>query len=163
MVTSVGAASCFVELDIAGIVAEIRDEQRGYLQPTLAELFSKEEPVAVTSNAKKRYATYRSYIGGDCQNCGEPLGLIETEGGRDRHYCNATCRVQHHRKQQREQNRAAALQFNSELRDYWQEHGVRGEVLLRLQEILLQYGKAAARAATDAVLVALVANEQAGS
>lgn len=55
------------------------------------------------------------------------------------------------------------LQFNSELRDYWQEHGIRGEVLLRLQEILLQHGKAAARAATDAVLVALVASEQAGS
>jgi len=55
------------------------------------------------------------------------------------------------------------LQFNSELRDYWQEHGVRGEVLLRLQEILLQHGKAAARAATDAVLVALAAQAQAGS
>jgi len=36
-------------------------------------------------------------------------------------------------------------------------------VLLRLQEILLQHGKAAARAATDAVLVALTAQAQAGS
>lgn len=55
------------------------------------------------------------------------------------------------------------LQYNSELREYWQEHNLRGEVLLRLQEILLQHGKAAARAATDAVLVALTAQEQAGS
>ena len=69
----------------------------------------------------------------------------------------------HHRKQQREKQRAAILQYNSELRDYWQEHGIRGEVLLRLQEILLQYGKQAARAATDAVLVALAAQAQAGS
>jgi len=36
-------------------------------------------------------------------------------------------------------------------------------VLLRLQEILLQHGKAAARAATDVVLVALAAQAQAGS
>jgi len=55
------------------------------------------------------------------------------------------------------------LHYNSELRDYWHEHGIRGEVLLRLQEILLQHGKAAARAATDAVLVALTAQVQAGS
>jgi len=106
---------------------------------------------------------YRSYMGGTCENCDEPLGLIETEGGRDRHYCNTTCRVQHHRKQQREKQRAATLQYNAELREYWKEHGVRGEVLLRLQEILLTHGKAAARAATDAVLMALRANEQAGS
>jgi len=99
----------------------------------------------------------------DCANCSEPFGLIETEGGRDRHYCNTTCRVQYYRKQQREKKRAATLQYNSELREYWHEHGVRGEVLLRLQKILLQHGKAAARAATDTVLVALRANEQAGS
>ena len=115
------------------------------------------------STARKRYAIYRSYIGGNCENCDEPLGLIEVEGGRDRHYCNDRCRVQHHRKLQREKHRAATLQYNSELRDYWQEHNVRGEVLLRLQEILLQHGKAAARAATDAVLVALAAQVKAGS
>jgi len=125
-----------------------------------------EEPLHIelpTRATKKRAATYRSYMGGNCQNCNEPLGFIEIEGGRDRHYCNARCRVAHHRKQQREKQRAAILQYNSELRDYWQEHGIRGEVLLRLQEILLQYGKQAARAATDAVLVALAAQAQAGS
>ena len=103
-----------------------------------------EEPLHIelpTRAMKKRAATYRSYIGGNCQNCNEPLGFIETEGGRDRHYCNATCRVQHHRRQKTEQKRAATLQFNSELRDYWHEQSIRGEVLLRLQEIL-QIGRA---------------------
>ncbi len=117
----------------------------------------------VTKGTKKRIPTYRSYIGGNCQNCDEPLGLIEVEGGRDRRYCNDKCRVQHHRKQQREKNRAAASQYNSELREYWQEHNIRGEVLLRLQEILLQHRKAAARAATDAVLVACAVQQQVGN
>ena len=164
VVTHVGEISCFVKLDIAEIVAAIRDEERGYLQPTLVDLLSQEEPApARSASRKKKYAGYRSYIGGNCQNCNEPLGFIETEGGRDRHYCNARCRVAHHRKQQREQKRAAVLQYNSELRDYWQEHSVRGEVLLRLQEILFQHGKEAARTATDAVLVALAAQTQVGN
>jgi len=144
------------------------DEAANGEQQFLLDIFAneQEEPplIEVPKKAvKKRATTYRSYMGGTCENCGASLGLIETEGGRDRHYCNATCRVQHHRKQQREKNRAATLQFNSELREYWKEHGVRGEVLLRLQEILLQHGNAAARAATDAVLVALAAQAQAGS
>jgi len=79
-------------------------------------------------------------MGGNCENCDEPLGLIEEQGGRDRHYCNTLCRVQHHRRQKTDQKRSAVLQFNSELREYWREHGIRGEVLLRLQEILLQHG-----------------------
>ena len=164
VVTHVGEISCFVKLDIAEIVAAIRDEERGYLQPTLVDLLSQEEPApARSASRKKKYAGYRSYIGGNCQNCNEPLGFIETEGGRDRHYCNARCRVAHHRKQQREQKRAAVLQYNTELRDYWQEHSVRGEVLLRLQEILLQHGKQAARAATDAVLVACEMQRETGN
>jgi len=145
------------------VAEEANGEQRSLLDIFTNE---QEEPplIEVPKKAtKKRPAVYRSYMAGDCANCGQWLGFIETEGGRDRHYCNATCRVQHHRKQQREKNRAATLQFNSELRDYWQEHGIRGEVLLRLQEVLLQHGKAAARAATDAVLVALAAQEQTGS
>ncbi len=150
------------------MVAEIAEETGGYPARPLVDLFreEREEPQHVemlTRGTKKRAPTYRSYMAGDCANCGQWLGLVETEGGRDRHYCNATCRVQHHRKQQREKNRSATLQYNSELREYWHEHGVRGEVLLRLQEILLQHGKAAARAATDAVLVALAAQAQAGS
>ena len=167
VVTSVGGRSCWIALDLAEVVAEITEEMSEYPEKLLVDVFAeeREEPQHVempTKGAKKRAPTYRSYMAGDCANCGQWLGLVEVEGGRDRHYCNATCRVQHHRKQQREKNRAATLQYNSELRDYWQEHGVRGEVLLRLQEILLQHGKAAARAATDAVLVALTAQEQAG-
>ena len=143
---------------------EEQPEERGSHQSTLADIFRQEEPpVRAISRTRKRYAPYRSYMGGNCQNCDEPLGLIETEGGRDRHYCNTSCRVQHHRKQKSDQKRAAILQYNSELREYWQEHNLRGEVLLRLQEILVQHGKAAARAATDAVLVALAAQVQAGS
>jgi len=142
---------------------EEQPEEYDSHQSTLADIFSRDEPVTAVSRTRKRYAGYRSYIGGNCENCDEPLGFIETEGGRDRHYCNARCRVQHHRKQQREKQRAATLQFNSELREYWLEHGVRGEVLLRLQEVLLQHGKAAARAATDVVLVACAVQHQAGN
>ncbi len=168
VVTSVAGHSCWIVLDLAELVAEMTKEAGDSLARPLLDLFAQEQEDLLhvdlpTKAMKKRSTVYRSYMGGTCENCDEPLGLIETEGGRDRHYCNTTCRVQHHRKQQREKNRAATLQYNSELRDYWQEHGVRGEVLLRLQEILLQYGKAAARAATDAVLVALTAQEQAGS
>jgi len=142
---------------------EEQPEEYDSHQSTLADIFSRDEPVTAVSRTRKRYAGYRSYIGGNCENCDEPLGFIETEGGRDRHYCNARCRVQHHRKQQREKQRAATLQFNSELREYWLEHGVRGEVLLRLQEVLLQHGKAAARAATDVVLVACAVQSQFGN
>jgi len=168
VVTSVGGRSCWIALDLAEVVAEITEEMSEYPEKLLVDVFAeeREEPQHVempTKGAKKRAPTYRSYMAGDCANCGQWLGLVEIEGGRDRHYCNATCRVQHHRKQQREKNRAATLQYNSELREYWQEYGVRGEVLLRLQEILLTHGKAAARAATDAVLVALAAQEQVGS
>ena len=145
-------------------MSEEQPKERDYGHSTLADIFRQEEqPVLAISRTRKRYATYRSYMGGNCQNCDEPLGLIEVEGGRDRHYCNDKCRVQHHRRQKREKKRSATLQFNSELREYWQEYSIRGEVLLRLQEILLQHGKAAARAATDAVLVALAAQAQAGS
>ena len=142
---------------------EEHPEEHDSHQSTLADIFRQEEVVLTASKTPKRYAPYRSYMGGNCENCDEPLGLIEVEGGRDRHYCNTSCRVQHHRKLQREKKRDATLQYNSELREYWQEHGIRGEVLLRLQEILLQHGKAAARAATDAVIVALTAQAQTGS
>lgn len=132
--------------------------------PTLAEIFTREEPPVKAPQPRKRYV-YRSYYAGECQNpdCGEDLGLVETEGGRDRHYCSDKCRVAHYRKRKREAQREQVLRYNSELRDYWRERGIRGEVLARLQEILLQHGKKAARAATDAVLVALAAAEQAGS
>lgn len=79
------------------------DEEANGEQRFLLDIFANEQeelllievPKQIT---KKRAPTYRSYMGGTCENCGEPLGFIEVEGGRDRHYCNATCRVQHHRK-----------------------------------------------------------------
>ncbi len=93
------------------------DEPNGPHMRALIDVFIEEleEPPRVelpTIGTKKRMSTYRSYMGGDCVNCGQWLGHIETEGGRDRHYCNATCRVQHHRKQQREKQRAATLPFS---------------------------------------------------
>jgi hypothetical protein len=163
----VGGAPCFVLFEIADIKAELHDEARGYQQKTLADIFTQQQDQAAAAPAekKKRPAIYRSYYGGRCQNpaCGEELGLIETEGGRDRQYCSDKCRVAAHRAREREKHREQVLQYNSELRDYWKEHGIRGEVLLRLQEILLQYGKPAAKAATNVVLVALTIEAQAGS
>ncbi len=170
VITRLGSVPCWARFEIADIKADIHDQARGYHYPrTLADLLTQEpeEPPALTTPEpkKKRPAVYRSYMGGNCENpaCDAYLGHIETEGGRDRHYCSDKCRVAAHRARQREKKRAATLQYHAELRAYWQEHGLHGEVLARLQEILLQHGKKAARAATDAVLVALAAAEQAGS
>ena len=92
---------------------EEQREERDTGQSTLADIFRQEEqPIPAISRTRKRYVTYRSYMGGNCQNCDEPLGLIETEGGRDRHYCNTNCRVQHHRNLQREKQRASMLPFS---------------------------------------------------
>ncbi len=173
-ITRVGIMPCFALFDLAEIMAEIRDEGRGYSQMSLAAIFAAQhqeleeeegvpEPVAPNANRKRRPAVYRSYNAGNCQNpvCGAELGYIEVEGGRDRLYCSDKCRVAAHRARQREEKRQQVLQYHGELREYWHMNGIRGEVLSRLQEILLQHGKKAARAATDAVLVALAANEQA--
>jgi hypothetical protein len=169
-VTRVGAAPCWGLFDLGHIMAEIRDERRGYAQMSLAAIFAqqeeeREQPEQPTAKKHQRPAVYRSYNAGCCQNpaCGAELGYIETEGGRDRLYCNDACRVAAHRAKKREEKRQQVLHYHAELREYWHLHGIRGEVLLRLQEILLQHGKAAARAATDAVLVACAAQEQAGS
>jgi len=104
VVTSVGGQSCWIVLDLAEVVAEMKEETGGYPTRPLIDLFreEREEPQHVellTRGTKKRAPTYRSYMAGSCENCGEDLGLVEVEGGRDRHYCNATCRVQHYRKQ----------------------------------------------------------------
>lgn len=131
---------------------------------TLADIFAQEdqerEPVK-----RRAPAVYRSYMGGHCQNpdCGRDLGYIETDGGRDRHYCNNACKTAAYRKRKQEQKRAQILQYNSELREYWYNNGIRGGVLVRLQEILIHHGKAAALSATDVVLFALAAQKQAGS
>ncbi len=163
-------------------MAEIRDEHQEY-EAQQSQSFEEPEPEEPSGQEeedprslaaifaqepaprKKAPAVYRSYMGGRCQNpaCGADLGYIETEGGRDRLYCNDACRVAAFRTRQRETKRAEKLQYNAELRAYWKLHNIHGEVLLRLQEILLQHGKKAAKAATDAVLVALAAAQEAGS
>ena len=166
IVTCCQGTPVFVRFPVAAIIAKITGETAGPPHKTLTEVFVEAEPEQPAPLTKRRRPViYRSYNGGSCQNpdCGEPLGYIETDGGRDRLYCNDACRVAAYRKRKREKDRAATLRYHTELRDYWQEHGIRGEVLLRLQEILLQHGKAAAKAATDAVLVALAAQAQAGS
>ncbi len=144
------------------LIAIFAQEQERIAQ---AEREDEELRRAIAPVQQKRPAVFRSYNAGRCQNpdCGEDLGLVETEGGRDRHYCSDKCRVAHYRQRKREESRQQVLQYHAELRAYWQEHGIHGEVLARLQEILLQHGKKAARAATDAVLAALAAAEQAGS
>lgn len=167
-VTRLEAVLCQGTFELADLIAEIRDEERGYQQQSLAFLFSQEEERTTQepAPAKKRPpALFRSYIGGHCENpdCGLELGLIETDGGRNRHYCNDACRQAAHRARKREKQRQVILQQNGELREYWQRHDIHGEVLLRLQEILIKHGQEAARAATDVVRVALAAAAQAGS
>ncbi len=168
IVTRVREAFCFVRLDLAELVAEIQAEMHA-APKTLAAVFVEQDAApAQETRARRRPTAMRYYFAGKCQNlaCGEDLGRfgwVEVDGGRDRLYCNEKCRVAAFRARKREQEREKRLRYHTELRDYWQEHEVKGEVLLRLQEILLQHGKDAARMATDAVLVALAAQSEEGS
>lgn len=123
-VTRVQGGPCFAVYDIAYLMAEIRDEARGYRQQTLTAIFAQEQERIAQAERKdeelwraiapvqqKRPAVFRSYNAGRCQNpdCGEYLGYIEAEGGRDRHYCNDKCRVAAHRKRKREESRQQVL------------------------------------------------------
>jgi hypothetical protein len=175
-VTRVGYTPCFIVFDLAEIIVEIREEEQSEPEVmTLNAIFAEQERVALARREDEelqqamqprrslRPAVLRSYQGGFCGHCGEPLGYIEVDGGRDRLYCNAACRVAAHRKRKRERDRQQVLDYNSELRQYWQDNGIYGEVLFRLQEILLAHGKAPAKAATDAVLAATRANATAGT
>jgi hypothetical protein len=183
-ITRIEAAPCWATFDVADLIAEIRDEARGYEpQPlpfefeepgepepgqqedarTLAAIFAQEPEPPRTP--RKQPAVFRSYQGGWCKHCGAELGYIEADGGRDREYCDngGKCRQAHHRQKKREEKRAAILAHHGSLRDYWQLHNIHGEPLARLQEILIRHGKEAARAATDAVIIAVAAQAQAGS
>jgi hypothetical protein len=162
-VTRVNATACLAVFDLAEILAELRDEERGYKQQSLAAIFAQQEEEERAAQAhqepaprSKRPAVYRSYYGGSCQNpaCRADLGYIETYGGRDRLYCDDACRVAAHRIRKSAEKRAAILQYNAELREYWYEHRIEDQLLTMLQDILVKHGKAAARAATDAVLLA---------
>jgi hypothetical protein len=98
---------------------------------------------------------YYSYIGGFCSHCGTELGLIEQAGGRNRQYCNDGCKQAAYRKRKEEDKRNNILLRNQLLQEYWQLHDINGELLASLQNILVNHGKEAARAATDAALVAI--------
>jgi hypothetical protein len=105
---------------------------------------------------------YYMYLAPPCGYCGKEQGLQEPMGGRQRRYCSDRCRKAASRKRDSEKRRNAILQYNAELREYWREHHIDGQVLTLLQDILVEHGKQAARAATDAVLTErkLVREEQ---
>jgi hypothetical protein len=44
---------------------------------------------------------------------------------------------------------------NALLQEYWLDNGIGGDLLASLQDILVNHGKEAARAATDAALIAI--------
>jgi hypothetical protein len=97
---------------------------------------------------------YYAYMGGFCGYCGADLGLIDQAGGRNRHYCNDAHKQAAYRKRREGDKHNAVLLRNVELSDYWQEHEIIGAILSKLQDILINHGKDAARAATEAVILA---------
>jgi hypothetical protein len=98
---------------------------------------------------------YYAYMGGFCQHCGEDLGLIDQAGGRNRKYCNGACKQAAHRKRKEGDKRNTVLLRNVLLQEYWLDNGIDGDLLASLQDILFNHGKEAARAATDAALIAI--------
>ncbi len=106
---------------------------------------------------------YYAYMGGFCGFCGEDLGLIDQAGGRNRHYCNDACKQAAYRRRKEGEKRQATLLRNGELQSYWAEHGITGAVLTRLQDILVEHGKDAARKATEAVILARQLERDSGS
>lgn len=101
--------------------------------------------------------TYRAYQGGFCgySQCRKELGFLEANGGRSREYCNDKCRQAAYRERKYLDRYYKILAYNTELRDYWNEHSIDGALLIALQEILVTHGKEAALAATNAVLLAI--------
>lgn len=99
---------------------------------------------------------YYAYQAGYCEYgpCEAYIGLVETDGGRQRQYCSDRCKQAAYRERRKEVFRNKCLLRNTELRDYWQEQNITGSLLAALQDILVEHGKAAAKAATDAVLLA---------
>lgn len=100
---------------------------------------------------------YYAYMAGFCRNpdCGKDLGLIDQAGGRNRKYCNDSCKIAAFRYRKKQRNREGILEYNTILRDYWQENEITGEVLTRLQDMLVEYGSEVAKHATDTVLIAI--------
>ncbi len=97
--------------------------------------------------------SYYAYNAPACGFCGQEQGLLEVAGGRQRLYCSDKCRKAAHRKRLARERRNAILQYNSELRKLWQEQNITGATLDKLQDILLELGKPAAQAATEAIVI----------
>lgn len=83
------------------------------------------------------------------------MGLIDQAGGRTRRYCCNAHKMAEFRERKQEEKRNNCLQRNADLQNYWQENGINGEVLTRLETMLVKYGKEAARYATDTILIAV--------
>lgn len=97
---------------------------------------------------------YHAYYAGDCGHCGKPMGLQEVNGGRSRLFCSDKCRKAAFRARKRRAARLALLTYNSELHQFWDDNEIKGPVLARLQDILVEHGKAAAKDATETVVLA---------
>src|SRR6202043_2503143 len=67
------------------------------------------------------------------------------------------------RKRKDGDKRDITLSRNGELSDYWQENGITSAILWKLQDILVEHGKDAARAATDVVILARQQERDSGS
>jgi hypothetical protein len=96
--------------------------------------------------------SYRTYMGGFCEYCGQALGLIEVNGGRTRRYCRDACRKAASRERLK---RDQAVSRNEGLVAMWEENGIAGNLRRRLVDILVKYGKEVAFAATEAVIAAI--------
>jgi hypothetical protein len=168
LVTRCLGAQTFVRFSVAEIMAEIIRETPPKPK-TLADVFQEEEarkPAETTAPQRRKRAVLRRYYAGQCRNplCGRELGKwgwIEADGGRNRLYCDDNCKVAAHRYRKCEAKRAQTLLYHGDLRDYWQANDLHGEVVLKLQAILLDYGKDAALAATETVLLALAGQQEA--
>src|SRR5947209_19826905 len=77
---------------------------------------------------------YYAYVAPMCGYCGKEQGLVEVEGGRQRLYCSDRCKVAAYRQRNQHKKRNMILLRNTELRDYWQENGIEGELLTSLQK-----------------------------
>ena len=166
LVTRCLGTQTFARFQVADLMAEIIRESPPKPK-TLADVFQEEEtrkPAEAALKRRKR-TVLRRYYAGQCRNllCGQQLGQwgwIESDGGRNRLYCDDNCKVAAHRYRKREAERAKTLHYHGDLRDYWQRNDLHGEVVLKLQAILLDYGKDAALAATETVLLALAGQRE---
>ncbi len=167
LVTRCLGTQTFARFQVAEVMAEIIRETPPRPK-TLADVFQAEEvcpPVTPVPQRRKQRTVLRRYYAGHCRNplCGQELGQwgwIEADGGRNRLYCDDNCKVAAHRYRKRETERAKTLQYHGDLRDYWQRNNLDGEVVLKLQAILLDHGKDAALAATETVLLALSGQQE---